>query len=49
MQTKRHIREKVVDALTYKPPLRISSPLDIGKDFRKHEKAFAKAIKKYEG
>ena len=40
--------QRVVDSLTYRPPSGISL-LDVVKDFRKHERAFARAIKRYEG
>ncbi len=40
--------EHIVDVLTYKPPPG-ASLLDVVKDFRKRERAFGKAVKRYEG
>lgn len=40
--------ENVVSFLTYRPPSGVSL-LDVVKDFRKRERDFDKAIKKYEG
>ena len=40
--------ENVVASLTYKPPSGMSL-LDIVKDFQKRERAFGKALKRYEG